>query len=128
MRPTSAGDSITLLPPTMMDLADETEKEIELVEKDEEAEKDQQEEEEEKEEKEEEKEEEEKEEEEEEGHLSRKKGDGEGEVESAGIFNLLKVDGLLTFNLVDHSSLILAFLAFGICFTLELSINEALTK
>ena len=84
MRPTSAGDSFTLLPPTMMDLADETEKEIEPVEKDEEAEK---------------------EEEAEEDHLSRKKGDGEGEVESAGIFNLLKVDGLLAFNLVDHSSL-----------------------
>ena len=107
MRPTSEGDSFTLLPPTIMDLADETEKEIEAVEKDEEAERD---------------------EEAEEDHLSRKKGDGEGEVESAGIFNLLKIDGLLTFNLVDHSSLILAFLAFGVCFTLELSINEALTK
>ena len=108
MRPTSAGDSFTLLPPTMMDLADETEKEIEPVEKDEEEENE--------------------EEKEEEDHLSRKKGDGEREVESAGIFNLLKVDGLLTFNLVDHSSLILAFLAFGICFTLALSIHEALTK
>ena len=95
MRPTSAGDSFTLLPPTMMDLADETENGIEAAEKDEQEE----------------------EEEEEEDHLSRKKGDGVGELESAGIFNLLKVDGLLTFNLVD-SSLILAFLAFGICFTL----------
>ena len=83
MRPTSEGDSFTLLPPTMMDLADETENGIEAAEKDEQEE----------------------DEEEEEDHLSRKKGDGEGEVESAGIFNLLKVDGLLTFNLVDHSSL-----------------------
>ena len=138
MRPTSEGDSFTLLPPTMMDLADETEKEITPVEKDEEAEKDEQEEkeegeeedeEEEKEEREEKEEEEEREEEreeeekeekeekekeekeekeegEEEDHLSRKKGDGEGEVESAGIFNLLKIDGLLTFNLVGNSSLI----------------------
>ena len=57
------------------------------------------------EEEEEEKEEEEEEEEEEEDHLSRKKGDGEGEVESAGIFNLLKIDGLLAFNLVERSSL-----------------------
>ena len=108
MRSTSAGDSFTLLPPTMMDLADETEKEIEAVEKDEEeAEKDEQEEEGEGEEEEvEEEEEEEKEEkegkEEKEDHLSRKKGDGEGEVESAGIFNLLKVDGLLAFT--HHSS------------------------
>ena len=92
MRPTSEGDSSTLFPPTMMNLAEETEKEIEAVGKDEEAEKDEQEEKEE-------------EEEEEEGHLSRKKGDGEGEVESAGIFNLLKVDGLLAFNFVDHSTL-----------------------
>ena len=106
MRPTSAGDSFTLLPPTMMDLADETENGIEAAEKDEQEE----------------------EEEEEEDHLSRKKGDGVGELESAGIFNLLKVDGLLTFNLVDRSSLILAFLAFGVCCTQELSINEALTK
>ena len=118
MRSTSAGDSFTLLPPTMMDLADETEKEIEAVEKDEEAEKDEEEEdEEEKEEK-----------EEEEDHLSRKKGDGEGEVESAGIFNLLKVDGLLLCLSTHHSSLIVAFLAYGICFRLELSTNEALTK
>ena len=93
MRPTSAGDSFTLLPPTMMDLADETEKEIEPVEKDEEDEEEEGEKEEEKE-------------KEEEDHLSRKKGDGEGEVESAGIFNLLKIDGLLTFNLVGNSSLI----------------------
>ena len=96
MRSTSAGDSFTLLPTTMMDLADETEKEIEAVEKDEEAEKDEEEEEEE---------EGKKKEEEKEDHLSRKKGDGEGEVESAGIFNLLKEDGLLAFNLVERSSL-----------------------
>ena len=96
MRSTSAGDSFTPLPTTMMDLADETEKDIEAVEKDEEeAEKDEQEEEGEGEEEEEEK----------EDHLSRKKGDGEGEVESAGIFNLLKEDGLLAFNLVERSSL-----------------------
>ena len=92
MRPTSEGDFLALLPPTMMDLADETEKEIEPVEKDEEDEEEEGEKEEEKE-------------KEEEDHLSRKKGDGEGEVESAGIFILLKVDGLLTFNLVDHLSL-----------------------
>ena len=114
MRPTSAGDSFTLLPPTMMDLADETENGIEAAEKDEEDEEEDGGKEEEKE-------------KEEEDHLSRKKGDGVGELESAGIFNLLKVDGLLTFNLVD-SSLILAFLAFGVCCTQELSINEALTK
>ena len=93
MRPTSEGDSFTLLPPTMMDLADETEKEIEPVEKDEEDEEEDGGKEEEKE-------------KEEEDHLSSKKGDGEGEVESAGIFNLLKIDGLLTFNLVGNSSLI----------------------